>query len=378
LAPPLVELVMIRSVALAAALLLVAPITALAAAPQGAVTPVERCTTEGRGDTSQVAACVRGLAAQEEARLVRAYDATMTSLNAMQRLDLEEMQTAWVAFRDADCASYIGQTGLETQGPVRAATCAYDRARRRADELGQSRRPRTEVFRAVGAEGDGEARARKAAVCVKRIDGDDVSGARECLSNLADKEDDRLNAVYRAALGRLDTPARKEALRKAQRAWITWRDLNCTDYLSPSDPDNHDNRLRILMNACYYHRAGERADELDRYPAHKPAPVSAVQEAARCDGETSEVLDCISELLDAQDARLNRAYQAALAQPEPGRTALRNAQRSWIKTRDAECNAIIDVGPVVRVGLEGNLEVTRCLLKRTEARAAVLERQVKS
>lgn len=368
---------MIRSVALAAALLLVAPITALAAAPQGAVTPVERCTTEGRGDTSQVAACVRGLAAQEEARLVRAYDATMTSLNAMQRLDLEEMQTAWVAFRDADCASYIGQTGLETQGPVRAATCAYDRARRRADELGQSRRPRTEVFRAVGAEGDGEGRARKAAACVKQIDGDYVDGARECLGKLADKEDARLNAAYAAALGRLDTPVRKQALRKAQRAWIDWRDLNCVDYLEPSDSANYDNRTYVRMAACYYYRTGERADELDRYPAHKPEPVTAVQEAARCDGETYDVLDCVGELLDAQDARLNRAYQAALAQPEPGRAALRNDQRAWIKTRDATCDAVLDVGPDVRVGLQGNIEVTRCLLKQTEARAAVLERQPK-
>lgn len=368
---------MIRSVALAAALLFAAPTTVLAARPAGPATPVERCTAEGRGDTRQVAACVRGLAAQEEARLVGAYDAAMTGRNEMQRLDLEEMQTAWVAFRDADCASYIGQTGMETQGPVRAAACAYDRARLRADELDHDRRPRTEVFRVIGAEGDGEARARREAACVKQIDGDYVDEARACLVKLADKEDDRLNAAYAAALGRLDTPARKEALRKAQRAWIEWRDLDCTDYLEPSDPDNHDRRLHVRMNACYYHRAGERADELDRYPAHKPAPVTAVQEAARCDGDTSEVLECVSELLDAQDARLNRAYQAALVQPEPGRTALRNAQRSWIKARDAECNAIIDVGPDVRVGLQGNLEVTRCLLKRTEARAAVLERQVK-
>jgi uncharacterized protein YecT (DUF1311 family) len=109
----------------------------------------------------------------------------------------------------------------------------------------------------------------------------------------------------------------------------------------------------------------------------KPRPVSAVQQAARCDGDAYEILDCISALLDAQDARLNRAYRAAIVQPEPGRTALRKAQRSWIRTRDAECNAVIDVGPDVRVGLQGNIEVTRCLLKRTEARAAVLERQAK-
>ncbi|MEJ2815814.1 lysozyme inhibitor LprI family protein [Caulobacter sp. CCG-8] len=369
---------MIRSVALAAVLLLAtAPTTILAAKPVGAVTPVERCTADGGGDASRIAACIRALAAQEEARLVRAYDATMTSMNDMQRLDLEQMQTAWVAFRDADCASYIGQAGMETQGPVRAATCAYARTRQRADELDHDRRPRTEVFTPVGAEGDGEARVRKAAKCVDRIDGDDVSGARECLSNLADKEDDRLNAVYKAALGRLDTPVRKQALRKAQRAWIDWRDLDCVDYLEPSDAANYDNRTYVRMNACYYYRTGERADELDRYPAHKPAPVTAVQEAARCDGDTYEVLECISELLDAQDARLNRAYQAALAQPEPGRTALRNAQRAWIKTRDAQCNAVLDVGPDVRVGLQGNLEVTRCLLKQTEARAAVLERQAK-
>jgi len=368
---------MIRSVVLAAVLLSATPATVLAAAPQGAVTPVERCTAEGRGDTGQVAACVRGLADREEARLVRTYDATMTSLNEMQRLDLEEMQTAWVAFRDADCASYIGQTGMETQDPVRAATCAYDRARRRADELDQGRRPRTEVFRPLGAEGDGEARARRAAACVKQIDGDYVDGARECLGKLADKEDARLNAAYAAALGRLDTPVRKQALRKAQRAWIAWRDLDCADYLEPSDPDHHDNRAFVRMGICAYYRAGERADELERYPAHRPAPVSAVQEAARCDGEAYDVLDCVGELLDAQDARLNRAYQAALAQPEPGRAALRNAQRAWIKTRDATCNAVLDVGPDVRVGLQGNIEVTKCLLKQTEARAAVLERQPK-
>ncbi|MBO9557014.1 MAG: DUF1311 domain-containing protein [Caulobacter sp.] len=367
---------MIRSVALAAALLLAAPTMALAAKP-AAVTPPARCTVDGGGDASRVTACIRSLAAQEEARMVRAYDATMTSLNEGQRADLEAMQTAWVAFRDADCASYIGQAGMETQGPVRAATCAYDRTRLRADELDHDRRPRTEVFRVVGAEGDGEGRARKAAACDKQIFENDVSGARECLSKLTDKEDDRLNAVYKAALGRLDTPARKEALRKAQRAWIEWRDLDCVDYLEPEDAANYDNRIYIRLGACYYYRTGERADELDRYPAHKPTPVTAVQEAAHCDGLIFEVLDCVTDLFDVQDARLNRAYQAALVQPEPGRTALRNAQRAWLKKRNTECDEIIDVGPDVRVGLEGNVEVTRCWLKKTEARAAVLEGQAK-
>ncbi|WP_223295267.1 lysozyme inhibitor LprI family protein [Allochromatium vinosum] len=56
-------------------------------------------------------------------------------------------------------------------------------------------------------------------------------------------------------------------------------------------------------------------------------------------GVTVEMLDCIGEELNTQDARLNGAYQKLRAQlSAERRKALQSAQRLWIQYRDANCD----------------------------------------
>lgn len=52
----------------------------------------------------------------------------------------------------------------------------------------------------------------------------------ECLSRLTAVWDKRLNAAYQEALKDAVSNEQREQLRKAQRAWIAYRDANCLYY----------------------------------------------------------------------------------------------------------------------------------------------------
>ena len=52
----------------------------------------------------------------------------------------------------------------------------------------------------------------------------------ECLSRLTATWDKRLNDAYQRALKDADSDGQREQLRKAQRAWIAYRDANCLYY----------------------------------------------------------------------------------------------------------------------------------------------------
>lgn len=79
--------------------------------------------------------------------------------------------------------------------------------------------------------------------------------------------------------------------------------------------------------------------------------LSPVVKADPCvtQANTLEMNACARQQLDAADAALNAAYRSLMAalpaENEPGvsgappRIALRNAQRLWIKFRDADCAA---------------------------------------
>lgn len=110
-------------------------------------------------------------------------------------------------------------------------------------------------------------------------------------------------------------------------------------------------------------------------PGTKPAakPVSTLD---RCldkpTGQTTYgMVECLGAEIQAQDARLNRAYQAALVRLERPRqkTALQKAQRAWIAFRDADCASYLDEdwGTMARV------EAQQCVLDRTRERADELE-----
>lgn len=106
-------------------------------------------------------------------------------------------------------------------------------------------------------------------------------------------------------------------------------------------------------------------------------PAKAVSALDRClatpEGmSTYGMIDCIGKEVGVQDARLNRAYQAALMRLERPRqkAALQKAQRAWIAFRDADCAAYVDEdwGSMARV------ESNQCMLDHTRQRADELER----
>jgi uncharacterized protein YecT (DUF1311 family) len=95
----------------------------------------------------------------------------------------------------------------------------------------------------------------------------------------------------------------------------------------------------------------------------------------RCDrqgGSNMELMQCFSGPRAAEDARLNRVYQALMARLKPAqRLALRNEQRAWIKDRDAECMPFYDE---TQYGQLGKLDGEECITARTRFRADELAR----
>jgi uncharacterized protein YecT (DUF1311 family) len=86
-------------------------------------------------------------------------------------------------------------------------------------------------------------------------------------------------------------------------------------------------------------------------------------------GGNMEIRACVGEILDREDLRLNRAYQASMARlSPPQRVSLRNAQRRWIRDRDAECGAENEEFA------QSGIYVAICHVRLTEARADELER----
>jgi uncharacterized protein YecT (DUF1311 family) len=93
--------------------------------------------------------------------------------------------------------------------------------------------------------------------------------------------------------------------------------------------------------------------------------------AAPSGQSTAGMIDCIGTEWQAQDARLNRAYQLALKRLELPRqkAALQKAQRAWIAFRDAECASLYDQD----WGTISRIEAAGCRLDRTARRADELE-----
>jgi len=95
----------------AIALAFAAASPAFAAPPdpvQARYTPAyDRCLASPDGQsTLGMIDCAGAELKLQDARLNAAYRKTMASLNARQKAKLQTAQRAWVAFRDAECASY--------------------------------------------------------------------------------------------------------------------------------------------------------------------------------------------------------------------------------------------------------------------------------
>jgi len=87
------------------------------------------------------------------------------------------------------------------------------------------------------------------------------------------------------------------------------------------------------------------------------------------EGVTVSMLNCIGSEIERQDARLNLSYKAAMQTLEIGpRTQLRDAQRLWIKLRDADCRLL---GSLTG-GTSDSINRASCFLDMTKERAEYL------
>lgn len=80
----------------------------------------------------------------------------------------------------------------------------------------------------------------------------------DCLNGLTAQWDKRLNAAYQAALKASESPARKNGLVRAERAWLAFRTANCGWY------DSQEGTIRMIAGAdCMLDMTKTRAVELD-------------------------------------------------------------------------------------------------------------------
>ena len=90
-------------------------------------------------------------------------------------------------------------------------------------------------------------------------------------------------------------------------------------------------------------------------------------------GVTSDMQDCIATELVRQDARLNKAYKAAMTPlSAPRKKQLLAAQRAWLAFRDANCQFYADP----EGGSAARLVANDCVLSATASRATELENLV--
>ena len=86
-------------------------------------------------------------------------------------------------------------------------------------------------------------------------------------------------------------------------------------------------------------------------------------------GNTLEIVECVKEHEQAWDRRLNEAYQTLMNElPNKRRSTLRDAQRLWIKYRDANCDFYFS-----REGSIRSIEAAECVRVMTAQRAMEFE-----
>lgn len=91
---------------------------------------------------------------------------------------------------------------------------------------------------------------------------------------------------------------------------------------------------------------------------------------SKAEGETSGLVDCSNEELARQDARLNKAYKTAMGVlSAENKQKLLDAQRLWVKFRDADCGVYYSLTG----GTMDMLNGSGCELAMTKERAESLE-----
>lgn len=99
-------------------------------------------------------------------------------------------------------------------------------------------------------------------VCIDKA-GSDAIATAACLSSERQTQDARLNAIYKALLGKLNSKA-KERLVNAERAWLEFQSKSGSFEAALYSSDQVDN-LQVTQNEIF--RLCERADALEKYLA---------------------------------------------------------------------------------------------------------------
>lgn len=88
---------------------------------------------------------------------------------------------------------------------------------------------------------------------------------------------------------------------------------------------------------------------------------------------TVEIVDCVDAKTKVWNDRLNRAYQALPQRLDPAqRGPLKDAQRLWIKYRDANCGFYASQEGTIR-----QVQAAECMRSMTQDRALELENAMK-
>jgi uncharacterized protein YecT (DUF1311 family) len=155
--------------------------------------------------------------------------------------------------------------------------------------------------------------------------------------------DQELNASYQAAIRTL-TPAAREKLRKAQRAWLAFVEKNTAAIRIAAPP------LGISPSRC----EGVEVREV----INRSMDFASSSEAGG--GEQ------LKAHLQRVDADLNAVYERCLALLSPeAKAALREAQRAWIEYRNA--NSAFGVGFVAGLTVRRADQLTQFYVESTTA-----------
>lgn len=109
----------------------------------------------------------------------------------------------------------------------------------------------------LGVQAQGSDLSKQFSTCMDKAGGV-TQDMVECIGAETQRQDLRLNKSYKALMAAL-SPERKKQLQEAQRAWIKFRDSNCSFYY---DPDGG-TMARINANDCVMTMTANRAKELE-------------------------------------------------------------------------------------------------------------------
>lgn len=87
----------------------------------------------------------------------------------------------------------------------------------------------------------------------------------DCAQIAFAKQDDELNRLYKEQMGKLETPAVKERLKKAQQQWIKFRDASCEYEVGPREESG--SIWPFLQLDCKRAFTEERVKHLQSYVA---------------------------------------------------------------------------------------------------------------